>query len=141
MKPHAEIVRTIAGRERSILVFHDPWTNSVCVVCDGEVIDTKRTRRLFSVLWRYAFDIDGEMLELRVRSGLVEPSFELTSPSAPIERMKFGFWTYVLVALIAVVMHIPFDKVPLGVRLGMAFFAFLFMSALLLVYERRSSSA
>jgi hypothetical protein len=138
---NAQIVRTIAGRERSILVFHDAWTNSVCVVCDGEVIETKRTRRLFSVLWRYTFDIDGEMLELRVRTGLVDPSFELTSPTASIERMKFGFLTYLLVALIAGAMQIPFNKVPLDVRLGMALVAFLFMSALLLVYERRSSRA
>jgi len=142
MQPKARFERTIGGKSRVIIVHHDAMTDGARIEVDGAPVESRVQRRPFSALWRHAFAVDGEPLEVRIRYGMVEPIIELASPTDPLAPSRLGALTYVSIVIVAIIASYRMTNasVPPAFALGLGAFAGIVTSFLVwLVYGRRSS--
>jgi hypothetical protein len=112
MTPNARFSRSIAGRERTIDVHHDQILDRADVFVDGAKVAVKKVRRAFSGLWRFQFAVDGEPLEVRVRYGLVEPTFELGAANEAVQTKGPGWKLHAAVATTTALMLVSLRPPP-----------------------------
>lgn len=78
---------------RRIEVSHDALRDTVHVVVDRTPVATKLTRRPFSNLWRFGFEVDGTPLEVRVSAaGLRGIDVRLCEASAAVQKARMPLW-------------------------------------------------
>lgn len=66
----------------------------------------------FSGLWRFQFHVGDEPLEVRVRYGLAEPTFELGARNEPVAKRSLGWKIYAATAFFSTVMLIALRPPP-----------------------------
>jgi hypothetical protein len=106
MTAGARFTREIEGRERAIEVRYDQLRDRAEVFVDGAKVGVRKVRRAFSGLWRFQFHVGDEPLEVRVRYGLAEPSFELGGQNEVVPRRSLGWKIYAATAFFSTVMLI-----------------------------------
>lgn len=116
MSPRARFFRPIGGRDRVIDVHHDQILDRAEIFVDGMQVAVKKVRRAFSGLWRFQFAVEGEPLEVRVRYGLVEPTFELGAAGEQVAKKSLGWKVYAATALMSAIMLVRL-RPPLGLTI------------------------
>ena len=118
MSPKARFSHSIAGRDRVVEVHHSQLSDRAEVFVDGSKVAVKTVRRPFSGLWRYQVAVDGEPLEVRVRHGLAEPTFELGKAGEEVAKRSFGWKIYAATGFFSALMLV-FLRPPLPLAIGL----------------------
>jgi hypothetical protein len=128
----------VGGQPRSLTVEHQPLTDRLTVAMNGVQVPVTLHRRPFSSLWRYAFSIDHEALEVRVQpDGLRGISVSLHASGAPVEKKALSMSALIGIAVGALVISSMVLPGPLEVRVVIGLFAGLGTAAILGLVSRR----
>jgi len=130
--------KQVGASLRRIEVSHDALRDKVHVLVDGAPVATKLTRRAFSNLWRFGFQVDGTPLEIRVSAaGARGVDVLLCEASSPIAKPRMPVWVLASPLLGPLVGALVLPG-PLGVRAVIGFVAGALTAAIVTVVYRRT---